>query len=231
MAVIRVARMYRAGKIAILTLWIGFFFSGCNAPEPQPAEKFLIRVADRMVTVSDFNRAMELAKTAYPHNALQDKETLRMIQFRLLNQFIEEMMLLERAEELNILVTEEDVERAVEEIKEDYPDDTFEQTVLENALPFDVWKNRLKVRLTKEKVIAEELEKHISITNEDVSNYIARHYSDDRLGIGAKDVDELIVKSLRREKAESAYSTWITKLQARYMVEINDNEWLKLIGS
>lgn len=223
--------MHQPGKIVILILLTGMLCVGCNTSDLQPSEAFLIRVADRIVTVMDFNRAMELAKTAYSHNALQDKETLRIIQFRLLNQFIEEMMLMKRAEELNIQVTEADIEQAVAEIKKDYPDDTFEQELLENALPFDVWKERLRVRLIKEKVIAEELEKHISITDEDVLNYIARHYPNDRLQVDATDIEERIVKNLRREKAESAYGTWIKQLQTRYQVEINSKKWLKLIGS
>lgn len=223
--------MHRAGNIVALILWICIFTSGCSTSEHQAADEFLIRVADRIVTVSDFNRAMELAKAAYPHNTLQDKDILRTIQFRLLNQLIEEVMLLKRAEELNISVTDKDVAQAVAEIKKEYPDDTFEQTLLENAISFDEWKNRLKTRMVKEKVIAEELEKHISITDEDVSNYIARHYPDKRIAADTKDIDEIIVSILRREKAESAYETWIKQLQDSYQVEINRKKWLKIIDS
>ncbi len=39
----------------------------------------------------------------------------------------------------------------------------------------------------------------------------------------------MIVKRLRREKAEQAYKPWIKKLQKKYLVEINMEQWGRII--
>jgi hypothetical protein len=95
-------------KIIILMglLWGIFFLAGCADSGPEPSDEYLIRVGDSIMTVVDFNRALELAKTAYPHNALKDPVVLKTLQFRLLSQLTEEVMLLERAKEMSITVSD-----------------------------------------------------------------------------------------------------------------------------
>ena len=126
--------------------------------------EYLIRVGDHSVTAVDFNNALEFAKTAYPHNATQASAVNKSIRLRLFNQLIEELILLQKAGELKISVSDTEIEAAIAEIKSDYPDDTFEQTFLENAISYDIWKERITKRLIIEKVIALELEDKIAIT-------------------------------------------------------------------
>ena len=39
------------------------------------------------------------------------------------------------------------------------------------------------------------------------------------------DINETIVKQLRREKAEQAYKSWIEELKAKYAIKINSEQW------
>ena len=158
--------------------------TGCADSGPEPSDEYLIRVGDSVMTVVDFNRVFELAKTAYPHNALKDPVILKTFQFRLLSQLTEEVMLLERAKEINITVSDAEVEKAISEIKKDYPEGVFEETLLEQAVSYPAWKKAMKIRLIKEKVVAKELEEHVIITAGDISNYIENQNKDDGLEDG-----------------------------------------------
>ena len=208
-----------------------FLFSGCGEKGSGLGNEVLIRVGDRVVTVLDFNEAFEISKIAFDSTSEQ-ADDLREAQLRLLNELILEVILLERADEIGISVTDSELEKAVAAIKSDYPPGEFEETLLEFAVSYDTWESRLKTRLTMEKVIEKELENRITITPEDIAEYYKKNFqgkkdeSDSTPAAG--DINEIIVKQLRREKAEESYKTWIEELKTKYEIEINNEQWEKM---
>jgi hypothetical protein len=222
--------LWLIGPISLL-----FLFSGCGEKGSGLGNEVLIRVGDRVVTVLDFNEAFEISKIAFVDSTSEQDEDLQEAQLRLLNELILEMILLERADEIGISVTDIELEKAVAAIKSDYPSGEFEETLLEFAVSYDTWESRLRTRLTMEKVIEKELENRITITPEDIAEYYKKNFqgkqdeSDSAPAVG--DINEIIVKQLRREKAEESYKTWIEVLKAKYEVKINGEQWEKIVGS
>jgi len=212
-----------------------FFFSACGQKEADLEKEVLIRVADRVMTVLEFKNAFEIAKIAYEDNVKEQPEDLRKAQVRLLNQLTVEMILLERAEELEISITEAELEKAISEIKSDYPAGEFEKTLLEFAVAYDSWKDRLRNRLILDKVIEEELKNRITITPEDISEFyrenIQGRENKPEADQSSEDINEAIVNQLRRQKAEESYNSWIESLKGQYEIEINRAQWEKLTGS
>ena len=202
---------------------------GCEQKASDYGNEVLLRVGERVLTVHDFNEAFEISKTAYAHNIRQQSEDLRDAQMRLLNQLTVEMLILERGKELGISLSDDELERAVSEIKSDYPEGEFEETLIEFAVSYDAWLNRLRTRLTMDKVVEVELKNRISITPEDISQYYKNNFQGKDLGSdstqSSEDINEVIVKQLRREKAEQAYKTWIEELKTKYTIEINSEQW------
>lgn len=221
-------------------------FSGCADSEPGLGhgnragskaggkDRYLIRVGDSIATLRDFESAFEIAKVAYTRKAIQNSDAMQKVQLRLLNQLIEEMILLESARELHVKVSNAEVEKAAEVVKESFPENTFEQAFFENAIAYRSWKRRLKIRLIMEKVIEKEIEQRIVITPEDISCYYDQYIK----GIGLKpsndesnDASETIVNHLRRIKAEEAYNKWLNERQQKYTIDINEALWEKIAGS
>ena len=87
---------------------------GCSQSEVGYKDEYLIRVAGKVVTVNDFKRAFENGKRAFPQTALQNPITLKNVRLRLLNQMTEEMLILKRAEELQIDVPESELEKPLQ---------------------------------------------------------------------------------------------------------------------
>lgn len=223
-----------------LLCWIGLIFlllflSACGQQEADLGKEVLIRVGDRVMTVVDFKNAFEVAKIAYEDNIKEQPEELKKAQIRLLNQLTVEMILLERAEELKIGISEAELEKAISAIKEDYPEGEFEKTLLEYAVSYESWKERLQNRLILDKVIEEELNNRITITPEDISDYYEKNYRGREEETGSEqkteDINEAIVKQLRRQKAEESYNSWIEELKGQYAIEINEDQWEKITGS
>jgi foldase protein PrsA len=209
-------------------------FGGCMNSESNPDLEPLIRVGDRVFTVLDFNKAFEIAKTAYPHDFKDAPEDYRNARLRLLNQLVVELIILERAEELGLSISSEEINKAVKEIKSDYPEDTFEEAFLESAVSYESWEARLKNRLLMQKVIDNELKNQIVITPEDIANYYEENYQATDTGAESikpdKDINENIIKHLRQQKAEQAYKIWIKELKRKYSIEINSANWEKISG-
>lgn len=212
----------------ICFLWVGYTLVGCSDVEHKQKDECFIKVGNRTITVADFNKAFEIAKNAYPHNSIQQPDVIREARLRLVQQMTEEMILLQRAEELGVTIKDSEVEKTLEELKRDYPDNVFQEILLEYAIPYRSWREGLKTRLLMEKVIAKELGDHIEITHDDISKYYEEHFKDDDTASVVKEVPEdinnIIKKILRKEKMEKTYAPWIEKLKNNYVVEINKKE-------
>ncbi len=217
---------------------VGLLFSllvlaGCFDSGTTPADEYLLRVGNSALTLHEFNQVLEMDKAAYPYESLKDPVQLGEIKERLLLRMMEEMVLIERADELGIRVTHEAVEKAVADIKADYPEDTFEETLLERAVSYDAWERRLKNRLLMEKVIAREVGNAVEINARDLSAYYKKHGSGTPIlkngeTAAPDDSEERMLKALRRQKTEEAYGEWLKALIQTHPVEVNKALWEKI---
>ena len=216
-------------------LWIIHPLAGCADSESNCRDEYFIRVGESVITVLDFNKAFEIVKASYSPGAMEQPDAVKAAKLRLVKQMTEEMILRERAKDAGITITDEEVEQAVEEIKQDYPKEVFDQILLEYAVPYRLWEKGLSTRLLMEKVIAKELGEQIQVTPDDLSKYYEAHHKSDALIPDikkvSKDGNETIIRNIRRKKIEEAYKPWIEELQQKYVIEINKAQWEKIIGS
>ena len=223
-------------KLYMLILFLIITVSiGCSDSDSNVEDEYLIRLGNRSVTVLEFNEAFEIAKIAYPHQIRNKPDDLKKAQLRLINQLMIELMVLERAQELGIELSDTEVENAISAIKSDYPEGVFEETLLEVAVSYETWVKRLKTRLIMEKVIDQELKDKIVITPADISIYYEENFKGkqqpSQLKEDSGDINEAIIKILRRKKLEEAYSLWINDLKSKYKIEVNNTQWEKISGA
>ena len=111
----------------------------------------------------------------------------------------------------------------------------FEEILLEYAVSYESWKKGLKTRMLIEKLIENELSDKIVITADDISRYYEKNYKESNLKPDlknrSKDLNEKIVKHLRRKKIEEIYESWIEKIHKRFHIEINEKQWEKILSS
>jgi hypothetical protein len=83
--------------------------------------------------------------------------------------------------------------------------------------------------------IDKELKNKIVITPEDISVYYEENFKGKQqaseLNEDSGDINEVIIKILRRKKLEEAYSSWINELKSKYKIEINNAQWEKISKS
>ena len=198
----------------------------CTASPKYDSEQVLIRVGNHTVTVNEYLNRFELAVVAYPLQVLKDRQIVAHLQVRLLNQVIDELAILSRADELGLSVSDEALASAINRIKQDYPDDTFEKMLLEQSISFRDWQAGLKKRLLVEKVVQVDLleEKGDALAASDPSAELDMMETASERSV-SKGTQEALSGLLEKRKA---YVTWISKLRLKYPISVNEGLWNKL---
>ena len=125
-------------------------------------EGIVVRVGDRIVTRTQYDRRLrdgytEIEQTVRPDQIALAKEDLRK---RLVDEMINELLIKDRADRLNISVTNTEVKEAVDRLKGQYgisSDEQFESSLRSSGLTRAEMENRLRETLITQKVFAREL--------------------------------------------------------------------------
>jgi hypothetical protein len=217
-------------RISVILLLLAAL--GCGSSTPEQEEDYLIRLGELKITRHDFLQAFELVKTAYPGCVDSDSPELQQARRQLLNEMTIELILVKRSQELGVTVSKTELDAAVAAVKADYPPGIFEQTLIESALPFEAWKQRLRNRLLMDKLVDVELRPHVAITAEDLTGYYEQNYGGKAAGADSEQKFErlkgILVADLQRAKTEEAFGAWIDGLRSKYIVEVNAPLWARI---
>jgi peptidyl-prolyl cis-trans isomerase SurA len=102
----------------------------------------------------------------------EQADTLRL---NILRTLIDNEILMQRAEKLGLLATDEEVNAKVAEIKAPYTQEEFDKRLKERQLTMDDFKRDLRRSLTIDKVLNKEVTSKINISDEDITAYYNQH--------------------------------------------------------
>jgi len=199
---------------------------GCQRESAVDDSAVLMTVGGRDVQQDEFHRAFRVFRAAYGAEADEAPAAQRAAIIRFIHQLADEMVLMAYARDRGVAVSEEDLNAAVEEVRQDYPEGLFEQMLLETAVNFADWKEALRTRLTIERLVQQELAAMVQITEADIAEYYREHADERPLPSSAVEeeavqVDQMIIQQLRRQKTEEAYGPWLERIKAQYPVTID----------
>jgi peptidyl-prolyl cis-trans isomerase SurA len=97
------------------------------------------------------------------------------LRLSILNELVETEILMQRAEKLGLLATDEEVDRKLNEIKSPYTAEEFNKRLQDKKITLDDFKRDLRRSLTRDKVLNKEITSRINITDQDVSGYYHEH--------------------------------------------------------
>lgn len=223
----------RRRRAAILLLWLVVLpmvflaIPACSDSHSGGKDEYLVRVEKLVLTRGAFDQAFDLAVAAYPSDAADAPERMEQLRVQLLEQMIEELVMEIKARDLGIEISDQELDSAIDAIKKDYPDNTFEETLLENAIPFKVWRERMRKRLLKDKIVKTRLADRVDVTPADIAQFYNRAggADKDRPGEPSNRDDTALVRQIRIQKTETAYRDWIEAAKREYPIEINETLW------
>jgi len=139
---------------------------GCSSFK-TPSEDAVATVNGIEITVKDFTVKLRNAlNLAGSPSALQEGN-LEALKREALDELIEEKLMLIRAEKLRLKVTDEELKKRVDEIKKDYPGENFAKVFGGEKVDYKIWSEELRKRLLLEKLIDQEVNSRITVTDEE----------------------------------------------------------------
>ncbi len=99
-------------------------------------------------------------------------DTLRL---KILDDLINNEILMQRAEKLGLLATDEEVNAKLTEIKAPFTQEQFDQRLKERQITLDDFKKDLRRSLTIDKVLNKEVTSKINVSDDDITSYYNQH--------------------------------------------------------
>jgi hypothetical protein len=215
-------------------LFVALSFIGCSEPPKDEPPPFLIKTALMQISFEEFSDELDLKRAAYEYNIDEEPGEYNEMVIRLVKVLSEEIVLLSAAQAIGVTLTEQEIQSAEDEFKKDYPDDSFEQILLENAISYSFWKKRFKKNLIVEKLIDQELKQKIEITSQDIIDFYKTYHTETALKekdgvLTEKKTEDELIASLKRQKTQDKYDDWMQTLKNENPVELNKEKLKTLL--
>jgi hypothetical protein len=198
--------------------------SGCTDQKKVEEKGCIIKAGTVEISRADFTRELEIKQANYPYDIKDRPSEYNAMVLDLVSDLSDEAVLLAAAAAKGIDVDENALDVAVADFKKDYPEDSFEQMLLERAISYPVWKKRLKKDLVIRKLIMQDLVASQEIHPRDMIAFYDRFggQADAQNNNNPKMMDEKdLVLKLRMEKSQDVFGEWLQGLQAGYPVHID----------
>lgn len=147
-----------------------FSLLGCHLFD-ESNENIIITVGQREITEDQLKNDV---KRITFEMGITDQDARLGIQ-TLINKVIDKYLILEYGKERNITFSEDELESAINEIKKDYPEEIFQDMLLERYVDYKEWKTWLRQELLIQKIITDALMAIPPITYEEIKEYYESH--------------------------------------------------------
>ncbi|HTY43412.1 MAG TPA: SurA N-terminal domain-containing protein [Thermoanaerobaculia bacterium] len=133
-------------------------------PAAELVEQIVVRVNDRLITQSEYDKRLAIASRA-PNHPTDAAELERSV----LEDLIKEKLLEERAKEMSVSATEEEVDAAVARIKEQYKltsDADFDKALAESGMTREELRRQMRQSITLQKVVGRDVASQLQLTDD-----------------------------------------------------------------
>ena len=159
---------YHLRILSVLLLCFFGLVAGCNSEPVVEKVPPLIRINDQEISKAEFLAAFDKSlQKDQPLSGIEREE----LQRSFLVQLIDRELIHGEARRLNVTLSEEGVETALQSYRQDYPDSSFETMLQERGLSLQFWREELKESLIMEKLLEQAVYSKILVTDMEVAAY------------------------------------------------------------
>lgn len=154
--------------IAIVSLLVG---AGCSTN--RGGEDIMARVNGRKISRTEVDKYYQGQTADAPQKPSEAQaDTLRL---NILKELINNEILMQRAEKLGLLATDDEVNTKLTEAKAPYTQEEFDKQLKQRGLTLDDVKHDIRQQLTIQKVLNKEVGSKVNVTDQDITNYYNQH--------------------------------------------------------
>lgn len=141
--------------------------AGCRAS--AHGADVMAKVNGHYITRSEVDKYYENQSANSPQKPTGEQaDSLRL---NILKQLIDQEIMMQRAEKLGLLATDEEVDRKLNELKAPYTQEQFTQKLKDSHMSLDDLRRDLRRNLTIDKVLNKEITSKINITDKEISDF------------------------------------------------------------
>ncbi|WP_027722664.1 SurA N-terminal domain-containing protein [Maridesulfovibrio zosterae] len=181
-------------KKLLLALLLGsLILTGCKNESEDPG--VIARVNGKPIYLSQLDYKYDLmheGNIGFVPSVNQVREEYGQI----LGDIIVQELVSQELKNRGIPVTDEEMKKAEDDVRADYPDDAFEQILIEEYIDINAWRSQLKYQLAMDKFYQQILRPEIKIDYKKAEDYYRTHLSDFYMPAGYKFI---MVKGLSKD--------------------------------
>jgi peptidyl-prolyl cis-trans isomerase SurA len=164
----------RTFHLALLTLLsLAGLWSNVGCANKEAGPDVMATVNGRKITRVEVQKYFDNQVAEAPQKPSEEQaDTLRL---NILRELIDNEILMQRAEKLGLLATDEEVNAKLAEIKAPYTQEEFDKRLKDRQLSLDDFKRDLRRSLTIDKVLNREVTSKINVSDEDITAYFNQH--------------------------------------------------------
>jgi peptidyl-prolyl cis-trans isomerase SurA len=173
--------------ILLLAAW-----SAARAGADELVERIVARVNDGLVTQSEFDKRLSLAAKA-AHASADSDEMRRSV----LEDLIKERLLEDRAKEMSVAATDEEIQTAVDRVKAQYnltSDSEFDAALAGSGMTREDLRRQMRETITLQKVIGREVTSRLDLSDDALRVEYERRKEDIYATPASAHVAELVLK-------------------------------------
>ncbi|HVZ15540.1 MAG TPA: SurA N-terminal domain-containing protein [Terriglobales bacterium] len=145
--------------------------TGCNSGKGN--DGVMAKVNGRKILGSEVDKYYRNQTAGSPQQP--SDEQADSLKLSILRELIDNEILMQRAEKLGLLATDEEVDKKLNDVKAPYSPDEFTKRLQERNITLDDFKRDLRKSLTVDKVVNKEITSKINVTDQDIEAYYNSH--------------------------------------------------------
>lgn len=152
----------------VMAIAIAALATVASAQDRMVVEGILVRVNDRIVTISDFTKRLQTELSQI--QTAPTEEDIQQLTQMLLNEMVDELVLLERATEKNIEVNDKMVDQALQNLREEnnlLEDEAWEEAIESSGLTLEQLRDRYRRTILLQRAVQGEV-RPLEITEEEL---------------------------------------------------------------
>ncbi len=155
-------------RLFLVSVVLAALTTGAAAQDRMVIEGILVRVNDRIITISDFTKRLQVELTQM-QTAPTEEDVQRLTQV-MLTEMVDELVLLERATEKRIEVNDKMVDQSIQSLREEnnlLEDEAWEQAIESSGLTMEQLRERYRRTILLQRAVQAEV-RPVEITEEEI---------------------------------------------------------------
>ena len=168
--------MRAQARFAIVLVSLGTLLGGASGCHSTHGADVVATVNGKEILRADLDKAYKVKQG----DAAQDSspEQADIVRLELLRSMINDEIVQQRAANLNLTASDEDVNAKLTEIKEPYTEEEFNRQLRQRGMTLDDLKRQIRRELTQTKLFNKEILSKINITDAEIADFYKAHKAD-----------------------------------------------------